>query len=99
MTTPSAKFTIRAGQHSPTTGSFTCQVFFPERQDHKVLAASRLRTEQVIFCCQSNNISFYSKLQCLNELFQLLRSSLHAMDFKLSQHNFPKIDSSSYWIY
>lgn len=57
MTRQSAKFTIWAGQHSPTTGGFTCQVFFSERQDYKVLAASRLRTDQEVFYYQTNYIS------------------------------------------
>lgn len=34
----------------------------------------------------SGGFEFYSKLQCLNELFQLLRSSLHVRGFELLEH-------------
>lgn len=35
----------------------------------------------------SGGLEFYSKLQCLNELLQLLRSSLHVQGFELSEHS------------
>lgn len=76
MTRQSAKFTIWASQHSPTTGGFTCQVFFSERQDYKVLAASRLRTDQEVFYYQTNYISsvFLKKMSIIRYLIQKMRT-------------------------
>lgn len=117
MTRQSAKFTIWAGHHSPTTGGFTCHDFFSERQDYKGFAASRLRTDQVVFLLPNELYKQYSTLKddnnqkknqylkkfhetkfqvvlnfivnssvLMNELFQLLRSSLHVRGFELSEH-------------
>lgn len=62
--------------NSPTTGGFTCQGFFSERQDYKVLAACILRTDQVVFYYQNNYISsiFLKEMSVIRYLIQKMRT-------------------------